>query len=95
MTTEQKQSVLENAEVRVFHYRPQLGGKTDLTYTRFEFKRRGRQPAPTGGKTRVILTLADGREFWGEARCSDRDNYCRKTGREIALGRALKEALAS
>jgi hypothetical protein len=47
---------------------------------------------PRGGRT--IVTLVD---EWGEAvargeaRCSDLDNFCRRRGREIALGRAMKK----
>lgn len=45
---------------------------------------------PRGGKTVAKIILPDGSEITGEARCSDRDNYSKKIGRDIALGRALK-----
>lgn len=44
-----------------------------------------------GGMTEVFVTLSDGREALGHALCSRKDNFNRKIGRNIALGRALKE----
>lgn len=46
--------------------------------------------APKGGKTEVRIEK-DNSGASGEAVCSLDDNYCRATGRNIALGRALKE----
>ena len=37
------------------------------------------------------VETSDGCVAEGVAECSPRDNYCRRLGREIALGRALKE----
>ncbi len=47
---------------------------------------------PKGGETRAELELVDGRRFHGKARCSNLDNFSRKRGRDIAIGRALKGA---
>jgi len=47
--------------------------------------------APKGGKTEVQLIDPNGIKARGEAKCSEKENYCRKTGVKIALGRALKE----
>lgn len=44
---------------------------------------------PRGGHTIAKVVLADGSEIVGEAHCSARDNYSKKIGRDIALGRAL------
>ena len=54
-------------------------------------KRPGAYPNPRGGATIVVLDLPE-RRIIGTAVCSENDNYCRKTGRDIALGRALRQA---
>lgn len=46
--------------------------------------------APKGGKTEVHIISPEGVKASGEAKCSNKENYCRKTGVKIALGRALK-----
>jgi hypothetical protein len=61
-------------KVRVFHIRNMKDGAVD----------------PRGGTTRVEITLSDGINIIGEALCSLKDNYNKKTGVKIALGRALK-----
>ena len=43
-----------------------------------------------GGKTVVEVRTPDGKEIKGEAICSSKDNYSKKIGVRIALGRALK-----
>lgn len=43
---------------------------------------------PKGGATNVVLEK-DGRVYDGMALCSDKDNYCRATGRTVALARAM------
>ena len=44
-----------------------------------------------GGSTVVALSKDDGRiEVFGRADCSDDDNFCRFTGRTLALSCALK-----
>lgn len=50
----------------------------------------GLTPSPRGGLTQCRVTLPDGTEIVGTAECSDRDNFSKKIGRDIALGRALK-----
>lgn len=47
---------------------------------------------PKGGATQAIIVLDDGAIFKAISRCSQRDNFSRKLGRTIALGRALKKA---
>ena len=44
---------------------------------------------PRGGITQVSITTPDGRELFGEAECSFEDNYNKKRGVAIAIGRAL------
>jgi len=45
---------------------------------------------PKGGSTEIEVTSPEGIYVKAEAKCSDQDNFCRKTGVAIALGRALK-----
>lgn len=45
--------------------------------------------SPQGGMTFCTITLTDGTEAHGRAECSVRDNYSKRIGRDIALGRAL------
>lgn len=47
--------------------------------------------APTGGETQVFLTTAAGHHYEGRADCSVKDHYCHRTGRTIALRRALED----
>ena len=61
-------------KVRVFHIRNMKEGIVD----------------PRGGLTKIEVTLSDGTNLIGEALCSVKDNYNKKTGVKIALGRALK-----
>lgn len=44
-----------------------------------------------GGKTELLLISPEGIQVKAEAKCSPKDNYCRRTGVAICLGRALKE----
>lgn len=45
--------------------------------------------SPLGGTTTARVTLANGREYWGVASCSNKDTFCKRIGRDISLGRAL------
>ena len=49
-----------------------------------------RQVSTKGGYTVVTLVNPEGKEFIGRATCSMNDVYCRKTGRELALRRAVE-----
>jgi hypothetical protein len=44
-----------------------------------------------GGKTSIELTTPDGTKVTGESRCSEKENFCRRTGNTIALGRAFEK----
>lgn len=46
--------------------------------------------AARGGKTVVEVTTPDGVTFVGISRCSRKENFNKKMGVRIALGRALK-----
>jgi hypothetical protein len=46
-----------------------------------------------GGLTRIEITTPSGEDVYGEAVCSKEDNWNRKLGNSIALGRALQKIL--
>lgn len=48
-----------------------------------------------GGKTIVEITTPDGSTFTGVARCSRKENFNKRLGVRIALGRALKTKLSN
>lgn len=50
-------------------------------------------PSARGGSTTVVLqSHKHGRELAAAtAYCSDKDNFCRRTGRNVAIGRAVKK----
>lgn len=50
---------------------------------------------PRGGVTVARVTDGKGERTVGIALCMDTDNYCKKTGRTISLGRALKNGTKS
>lgn len=94
MTDEQRQAVLENAAMHVRHIRRRphgFGGYAEM----YTLRRSRQSPDPHGGITKVTLTFEDGSVFEAEAQCSNLDNYNKKVGREIALGRAVKAAVAA
>lgn len=43
---------------------------------------------PKGGKTVLIIDSPSGQHFEGTAKCSNEDNYDKKLGIKIALGRS-------
>lgn len=43
---------------------------------------------PKGGMTEVIIDSPHGEHFEGKAKCCDQDNYNKKLGIRIALGRS-------
>ena len=47
--------------------------------------------SPKGGLTRIEITTPAGENTYGEAVCSKEDNWDRKRGNNIALGRALQQ----
>lgn len=60
-------------KVKVLHYR---NPSTTALYS------------PKGGKTRLIIDSPTGEHFEGEAICSKKDNYNKRLGIQIALGRS-------
>lgn len=83
-------------KIKVQHMRP-LVGQEDLPYEIGSFWRkhelvRGEEFSSKGGWTHVKITNPDnGLSCNGLAFCSPKDNFSKKIGLNIALGRALKE----
>lgn len=76
-------------KVRVCHVRNLRGGG-QATSGMLRRHRGLREIESRGGVTTVVLANAQGRNFaQGIAHCSKHDNYCKATGRRIALHRAL------
>lgn len=59
-------------KIRVLHYRRE-------TFDGFR---------PKGGFTHVIIDTPTGEHFEGRAKCSDNENYNKKLGVRIAMGRS-------
>lgn len=92
MTRQEKklQAIQNIGAVKVTHYRVAL--ETGEVGTRQLLKKNNLTPSPRGGVTWVDLYDKHGRFIAeGRADCSEHDNYSRKLGRQIALGRALKK----
>jgi hypothetical protein len=85
-------------KVRVHHLR-NFKGHEGL-YTRHDFEVQfskalySKLISPRGGKTVVELTLPNGTDVTDSAVCSMKDQYNRKLGLKIALGRAVAKALS-
>lgn len=77
--------------VKYAHYR-RIQGRPYAFLRRHQWKQEGWQPDPRGGITTATVTLEDGQTFTASAICSDKDNYPKSIGRQIAFGRALKKA---
>jgi len=50
----------------------------------------GVPPEQKGGRTEIKLIDVDGKEVYAVAECSKKEAYNKKTGVQIAVGRALK-----
>lgn len=94
---------IQGQKVRVTHLRwaePRIDQKEDGTLiasvpieqlTVGKLRELGYEPEPRGGRTVVSIMADDDTPIITQsAECSNGDNYSRRTGREIALGRALK-----
>lgn len=85
-------------EIYVSHCRTVNGkNKTSKPYSRTRgwiddngIISRGEEPNARGGSTWVLLGFRSGRSVTGVARCSESDNFCYKTGRELAMSRAIE-----
>lgn len=89
MNTTVSQLRKDGAKVRVAHKRYRFNHEmTEDLY--FSNELTGPERHPKGGETIVQVSLSDGRNVEGIAKCSLHDSYNRKVGVSIALGRALK-----
>lgn len=83
-------------KINVSHKRP-LKGQEDLPFEIGGFWRKhelvnGEEFSSRGGWTHIRITDPDnGLSYHGDAFCSSKDNFNKKIGLNIALGRALKE----
>lgn len=79
-------------EVRVSHRRPTTSWNldSDVLLTKQEAKDQGHKLAPKGGVTHVMIAKSDDK-WHGASRCSRLDNFNRRMGLQIALGRAMKQ----
>jgi hypothetical protein len=80
--------------IRVKHLRYADGPLGQIAMPVNDLRRIGHAPQSKGGITIATIELSSGKRFVGIARCSKLDNYCKETGRQIAVGRALKIAWA-
>ena len=79
----------EGFEVRISHTRRATNG--DI-YAPAELLRKiGMTISPRGGRTVAHLVKNGEIVVSGVAKCGPRDNFNRRIGRDIAIGRALKE----
>ena len=80
---------LSVAELRKKKYKVEVH-HSRVTTERHRFGGISEEIEPRGGVTHVRITTPDGEELKGVARCSLKDNYNKRLGVKIALGRALK-----
>ena len=95
MTPQQRNDLLQGAHIRIVHLRnPDMNilnwRALPGQLTAHQLREYGFRPAAKGGTTLCEIEFADGNVARTFARCSPRDNYCKATGRMIAIGRALK-----
>jgi hypothetical protein len=69
-------------KVRVIHERDEIDVPTLSGIRKFLNAR--------GGKTTIELTTPEGKTSKGIAICSEKDNFCRRIGNQVALGRAFE-----
>ena len=70
-------------KVKVLHFRnPVLPFKGDFN----DYMKHPKYPK--GGSTQVIIDTPNGDRFVGTSKCSEQDNYNKKLGVRIALGRS-------
>lgn len=74
-------------KIKITHFRWEDSKNGDLQPS---FMLKGKKIKPQGGVTYAKVTDGDRTEA-GTAVCSAKDNYCKKIGRDIAVGRAIKQ----
>lgn len=91
-------------KVSITHWRYVEGEDSPVPFPRHQRVRRGFwgrllgrftprpvRPAvePRGGVTWAAIADPVGKQSWGTALCNPSDNYCKRTGRALAIARAL------
>jgi hypothetical protein len=74
----------EGYKVKVYHYRDTIDVMTFSGIQKFLNAR--------GGSTRIEITTPEGKTLVGESKCSKKENFCRRTGNQIAIGRAFSNS---
>jgi len=85
-----KPQVPEGAKIYIKHHRYTEENGEGILLPSKDIRESNLTFLSKGGLTEVFVTLANGTEAAGYAICSDKDNFNRSIGRNIALGRALK-----
>jgi hypothetical protein len=75
-------------KTKIVHYRWEDSEYNDLLPS---YMLKGRRIKPQGGYTYACVMDDSGRVANGMAVCSFKDNYNKKIGRQIAVGRAMKQ----
>lgn len=70
-------------KVKVLHFRNQVPRRKSPSITSSYLM----IDSPKGGITKVIVDSPTGQHYEGEAKCSVKDNYNKKLGVKIAIGR--------
>lgn len=99
MSTANVQELRKNGwKIRIAHLRITEGYKGYVSRRDFEdgvpypdCKSWAGAVSPRGGKTLVTVTSPEGQTVEISAQCNEKDNYNRRRGVQIALGRALKK----
>lgn len=84
---------LAGCKVKVNHWRfydvPVMGGVQRELFLQGEGMDvpDGLKPLPRGGRTNVTVTMPNGVTYRGAAECSDKDNYCKRSGVAYCLDR--------
>lgn len=76
-------------KIRITHFR-NLFNYSYVGYPK-DYNAKGNDICPRGGETVVQLTTPEGKDIATTALCNLADNYNKKIGVAIALGRALKK----
>lgn len=67
------------------------GCRIDVLHTRLVAHYPNPVVLPRGGRTTVKVTLPSGYTLTKHAQCSNLDNFNKRIGREVAMGRIAKE----
>jgi len=86
-----KQLRREGWKVKVNHYRFVKEKESNIMWAPYKVRELGLTFDPRGGSTIIEIESPDGRTSHGASLCSRNDNFNRRIGVRIALGRALDQ----